>query len=324
MMEKEILVNTVKIAGAAIISVMIAQLLGLDFAVSAGIVAILTIQPTKKETIETAAGRLYAFVAALGIAYICFNCIGFRTEAFYVYLFFFIFLCRRFGWYSAMAMDSVLISHFLSLSDMGMKSVINEAGIFVIGVGTGILFNLHLRKNVPYMEKLKSETDEQIKRALHRMAERILNKDLLDYDGNCFQKMGNSVEEAKNFARANYLNQFGSKDTWDMDYIAMREKQIHVLYEMYKEVSNIHTKPVTAQMISDFLEKMAVVFHRDNTAEELLKEFYQLNDQMKSAPLPVEREEFEDRAKLFMLLSHIEEFLMLKKEFADQYDRKEV
>ena len=156
------------------------------------------------------------------------------------------------------------------------------------------------------------------------MAERILNKDLLDYDGNCFQKMGNSVEEAKNFARANYLNQFGSKDTWDMDYIAMREKQIHVLYEMYKEVSNIHTKPVTAQMISDFLEKMAVVFHRDNTAEELLKEFYQLNDQMKSAPLPVEREEFEDRAKLFMLLSHIEEFLMLKKEFADQYDRKEV
>ena len=117
-MKKEMMVNTVKIAGAAIVAVVIAQLLGLEFAVSAGIVAILTIQPTKKETIKTAASRLYAFVAALGISYACFTCIGFRTEAFFVYLILFIFLCQRFGWYSAMAMDSVLISHFLSLSNM--------------------------------------------------------------------------------------------------------------------------------------------------------------------------------------------------------------
>ena len=36
---------------------------------------------------------------------------------------------------------------------------------------------------------------------------------------------------------------------------------------------------------------------------------------MKSTPLPVERNEFEDRARLFMLLRRIEEFLMIKKEF---------
>lgn len=316
------MVNTVKIAGAAIVAVVIAQLLGLEFAVSAGIVAILTIQPTKKETIKTAASRLYAFVAALVISYACFACIGFRTEAFFVYLILFIFLCQRFGWYSAMAMDSVLISHFLSLSNMEIEAVVNEAGIFIIGVGIGILFNLHLRKNVSYMERLKEETDEQIKRALHRMAERILDKDLSDYDGSCFQEMGNSIMEAKKLARANYLNQFDSKDTMDMEYIAMREKQIHVLYEMYKEVSNIHTKPVTAQIISDFLENMSVVYHRGNSGEELLKEFYQMNESMKAAPLPVAREEFEDRAKLYILLRNIEEFLLLKKEFADKYLRK--
>lgn len=320
-MKKEIIVNTGKIAGAAIVAIVIAGMLGLKFAVSAGIVAILSIQPTKKETLKTAASRLYAFAAALLIAYVCFTMLGFRIEAFYLYLIAFIFLCKCFGWNSAMAMDSVLISHFLTLSDMGLASVMNETGIFLVGVGTGILFNLHLHKNVPYMEKLKSETDFQIKTALYRMSERILNEKLPDYDGSCFVKMKESIAEAKELARTNYMNQFQKADTWDMDYIAMREKQIHVLYEMYCEVSSMRTKPVTAKQISDFLSHIADVFHQDNSANELLEEFEKINQNMKSTPLPVKREEFEDRARLFMLLRHLEEFLLLKKEFAKQYEQ---
>lgn len=40
-----------------------------------------------------------------------------------------------------MAMDSVLISHFLSFQTMNVKTVENEVLIFIIGVGFGILVN---------------------------------------------------------------------------------------------------------------------------------------------------------------------------------------
>lgn len=309
------LANTGKVAGAAILAIWIAQCLHLEFALSAGIVAILAIQPTKKETIRTAAGRLLAFGGALAIAFVCFRILGYGPEGFFLYLVFFILLCQWFRWYPAMAMDSVLISHFLTFSDMGPEEVANEAGIFFIGTGIGIAVNLHLHKNAGYMEQLRTETDEQIKRALRRMSERILDQELTGYDGTCFQEMERSVRKAKNIAETNFLNQFGNKDTADMEYISMRQQQIHILYEMYKRVRDIRTKPVTAQAISRFLERMSEVYDRENSGKGLLEEFYRMEEGMKSVPLPLERTEFEDRAQLYTLLRYVEEFILIKREF---------
>ena len=75
--------HAVELAGvAAVAAILIAYELELEFAMSAGIVAILTIQPTKKETIRVAMGRLCAFLAALIIAYGSFCIFGYTVVAF--------------------------------------------------------------------------------------------------------------------------------------------------------------------------------------------------------------------------------------------------
>lgn len=176
-MHKTVIFNTIKMVGAAILAILAAEALGLEFAVSAGIVAILTIQPTKKETIRTAVGRLCAFVAALLIALLSFECIGYTTEAFFVYLAIFVCICQCFRWYSAIAMNSVLISHFLTFGHMEIGSVMNEVLIFTIGVGIGIAANLHLRKRAWYIEKMKEQTDAQMRDILHRMSVQIISSD---------------------------------------------------------------------------------------------------------------------------------------------------
>lgn len=309
------IVNTIKIVGAAVAAILVAEALDLEFAVSAGIVAILTIQPTKKETIRTAVGRLCAFVVALLIALLSFECIGYTTEAFFVYLAIFVFICQYFRWYSAMAMNSVLISHFLTFTHMEVAAVMNEVLIFAVGVGIGIAANLHLRKQIWYIEKMKEQTDAQIRDILHRMAVQIMNRDGESCDEKKFSYLNTSVRQAKNIADENFNNQFGSKDTFDREYIRMRERQVHVLYDMYKRVRSIRTTPLTAKAISDFLEHLSQVFHRDNTCEELLDKFYAMDMEMKSRPLPVTREEFEDRAGLYTLLRDIEEFIRIKANF---------
>ena len=92
------LLHAVKISSAAVIAVLLARALGLENAVSAGIVAVLSVAFTKKETLETARNRFLAFIAALLICALCFYTIGFSLPGFFVYLVLFIIkivTCKR-------------------------------------------------------------------------------------------------------------------------------------------------------------------------------------------------------------------------------------
>ena len=313
---KFIITNTVKITVAAVIAILCAQALKLDFAVSAGIVAILSVQPTKKETLRTALARLLAFAVALLISITLFNLLGFTVPVFFLYLLIFILVCQWRKWISAMAMDSVLISHFLSFGKTGPAEIKNEVLLFVLGVAFGILVNLLLHKKTDYIEELKKQTDNQIKQALHRMALRIQNPALADYyNGSCFVSLNESIFTAKKQAEENYNNQFSKKDTFDSCYLDMREKQTRILYEMFKAARALHTTPTTAALLSDFLEKVSNEYHKDNDVKALLEELALIHDKMKAHPLPQTRTEFEDRANLFILMERLKEFLQIKHDF---------
>lgn len=312
---KSIITNSIKISAAAILAIICAQALKLDFAVSAGIVAILSVQPTKKETLRTALARLLAFAVALVISIALFNLLGFTIPVFFIYLVIFILVCQWRKWISAMAMDSVLISHFLSFGKTGTAEIKNEVLLFALGVGFGILVNLLLHKKTDYIEELKKQTDNQIKLTLHRMALRIQNPALADYDGSCFVSLNQSIFIAKKQAEENYNNQFSKKDTFDSRYLEMREKQTKILYEMFKAARNLGTVPSTAGLLSDFLEKVSNEYHKDNDVKALLEELTLIHDKMKSLTLPQTRTEFEDRANLFILMERLKEFLQIKHDF---------
>ncbi|MBO5825237.1 MAG: hypothetical protein J6R03_01290 [Treponema sp.] len=301
------IVNSVKMIFAAICSICVAQLFNLDFAISAGIVAILTIQPSKRETFSTAIARFYGFVIAIVISFICFKIFGITTLGFFVYLAIYVFICQKFRWYSAIAMNSVLISHFLSIGVMNFQTIVNESLIFLIGVLFGILVNLHLHKNVKEMNRLKNLLTEQVQKIINRMSQRIIDQNLQNYDGKCFIQLNKDFYLAKEIADVNYKNQL-KKDDSDIKYLENLGNQIGILYEMYKRVKNIKTQPSTAKIISDFLQKVSLEYPIQNN-ELLLNEFNSIWQEMKNRPLPQTRQEFEDRAELFTLLELIEEFL---------------
>ncbi|MFI3231205.1 MAG: aromatic acid exporter family protein [bacterium] len=323
MFEKNKLIfwKSFKIWLAAISAIVVAESLHLQFSVACGIVAILSVASTKKETLKTAINRFFAFAVALGISFIIYNIFGYTIMAFCIYLFFFIVICIIMKWENAMAMNSVLISHFLTFQDMSLQHVLNEVLLFVIGVTFAIIVNLHLRKKTEYMNLLRNETDEQIKIVLERMSEKILVGDIKDYNGGCFKKLNASVNKAKLTAQENYMNQFSSSEAekWDIEYILMREQQINTLFTIYKYIVNIKSTPNTTKPISDYLKKISIEFNADNSAIELLDELHILMQDLRTTELPKSREEFEDRARLYLIMSHLEEFLLLKVEFKNKF-----
>ena len=324
---KRIIIDSIKVSIAVAIAIAIANILQLEYAISAGIVAVLSIRPTKRETLSLATGRLVAFGIALLIAAVSYRIFGFTQLGFWIYIIPYVFICYVKEWTAAITINSVLVSHFITYQSMDLEHVLNEVLIFGIGVSVGILMNLHLHNKDEYVEKLKTETAEQIRKILQVIAHRIQDKDAPDYTTACFWELEHLLREAKNAAEENYNNKLRNRDKNDMEYIAMRQKQYNVLLDMYKTVKTLQTKPHTSHLISDFFEQMAEEFHRDNDGVGLMESFRKMDAEMKKRPLPIERQEFEDRARLFIMMRYIEEFIMIKMEFGsikrgEQYDKE--
>ena len=115
------------------------------------------------------------------------------------------------------------------------------------------------------------------------------------------------------YVLAQFIRMFPQDDS-DIRYIEMRDKQAEILSEIYRNVSELKTTPDTAKIISDFLVKIAQEYDRENDVSDLLEECESINEGFKERSLPQTREEFEDRARLFVVMRSIEDFLEIKKE----------
>ena len=313
------IIKAFKIALAAVLSILTANLLGLDYAITAGIITVLSIQNTKRETLQTARDRGLAFLCALILSYLCFRWLDFSVIAFILYLFLFAFLCLSAGWGQAIAMDSVLISHFLTEQRFDSAMVVNELLVFAVGTLYGILINLHLRKKEVEFDRLSKLVDDEIKGIIHRMAENIRQEDKTNYHSDCFVRLEDKIHLAKECALRNWNNTLWSQSAYELDYIRMRENQSRVLKNIYDSIVRITMLPAQTMQVAAFFEEIEAQYHRDNNVEELLRLLEKMLSDMKRETLPQSREEFEARALLFYTLMQLEEFLTLKNKFVLSY-----
>ncbi len=312
---KEHLLRSLKIAVAALLSIFIAGELGLQYSATAGIITVLSIQRTKRETLRSAANRGTAYLCALVLAYVCFRMLGYTLPAFAVYLLLFAFLCMSAGWQEAITTDSVLITHFMNEGSMGPRMLANETLLFVIGAGIGILMNLHLHSKESDFLMMADEVDKQIKGILRRMSAWLPEADRSGYDSTCFGKLEESIHLAKICAAANYNNSLFRKDTYQLDYIKMREAQTVVLKGIYQNIKRLDYLPEQAMRVAELFAEVEQAYHKENTVEGLIERLQVFLEEMKQEDLPHSREEFEARAILFYILMQMEELLQIKRRF---------
>ncbi len=320
LVSRENWIKSIKVALAAVLSIALAGELGLRYSATAGIITILSIQATKRETLQSARNRGLAFLCALLLAAVFYRIFGFTLVAFALYLLFFILLCLGAGWAEAITMDSVLISHFLAEKSMDLGLVCNEAGLFLIGAGTGILVNLHLTRKGKEFTRLAAAVDEQMKEILHQMSEWLRKKDKSAYDNACFRVLEERMRAAKLCAAANYNNSFRDRSTYEIDYIRMRERQSVVFQGIYENIKSITYLPVQTAQVADLFARIEAGYHKNNTVEGLLADLESLFAEMKREALPACREEFEARAILFYILKQVEKMLRLKREFIESHE----
>ncbi len=315
------------------LAIILADRLGFIYSPSAGIITLLTLQNTKKETILIALKRVEAFILAVIITYFLFTSIGYTPIAFGLFVFLFVAGCILFKLKDGIAMNSVLMTHFLIEQRMDVSLFINEIALLAIGMGIGIALNLLMPKNKEKIRRDQIKLEEEIKITLRGLAALLRKKDAcliqedghnihLDMEGECsceaevnFHKLDKMLEGLLKNAYEEADNTLRSDTRYLVSYLEMRRQQMNVLKDIQENIESVPVILKQSFPIAAFIEHIAESFHELNNVVDLFEELEELKEFFRKDNLPQSREEFEHRAVLFQVLKELEYFLLIKRNF---------
>lgn len=310
--------RTLKTGIGAAVAILIARELGLEYPISAGIIAILSVQNTKKQSINVAIQRLGACILALASATIIFRLLGFHEITYGIFLLFFIPLALRLRVGEGIIVNAVAVTHLLVEKSTSLFWWKNEIILMFVGVGVALILNLfmpsleeHIKRDLIYIE-------EKISEILILMA-KSLRENSIFIEDKMFADLEERLEKSKKRAHINFNNYFFYDASYYLEYMEMRHGQFQTLSRMKGHLQRLSSKYNQMSMTADFTEKMAHFINEEDTGEVSLYKLEQLRDNIRKMPLPTSREEFENRAVLFQFLNELEEFNRIKKEFKIKY-----
>lgn len=305
-----------KIAAGSCLAILLADRLGLHYSASAGIITLLSIQNTKKETLLITGKRFLSFLLSVAISFLIFRLLGYHAFSFGIFLLLFVGACYLLKLEDGIAMNAVLTTHFLIEKSINLYWIKNELTLLIVGAGIGVLLNLYIPRNTDAIKRDQLSIEGYMKIILNHLSAALLRHEEETTLTEEFQSLENHLEEALTRAYANMNNTLLTDTRYYIQYMQMRKNQTAILQRISSSIDFIETFPVQAQKISEFISHIAETFYEYNNALGLLARLQEIKLEFKSEPLPNSREEFENRAVLFQILNELDAFLLLKKEFA--------
>ncbi|HLR62466.1 MAG TPA: aromatic acid exporter family protein [Lentibacillus sp.] len=306
--------RTIKTAIATPISISIAQVLGLTNFISAGILTILCIQPSRKRSVLSAWHRFLACVVAALFSITFFELIGYHPIVIGIMLAFFIPVTVWLKVTPGIATSSVIILNLYSAEYASITFLTEQFFIIIIGIGTALLVNLYMPSLETQLKQKQDELEYYFQIILNEIALYIHDKNE-NWDGKELQICEDILQDAMDLVLLDKENHLLRNKHPYRDYFQMRNKQLELLERMLPLVSRLPNKDSISIKIAGFFEKLGDNVHPGNTATLYLDELEELRKTFNQKELPKTQEEFETRANLFRLLHEIEDYLLLKKKF---------
>lgn len=311
------LIKAVKIAVGSGLAIILANWLGLQYAVAAGIITLLTLQDTKKETLSVACNRMIAFILAVVLSFFAFETLGYQPVVYGIFLLFFTGICLRFRLQDAIPINAVLATHYLLEESMSWKVIGNELFLMIIGTSIGILLNLYIPGNVQLIRNRQKGIEDSLKLVLSQMADEIETEHPQDYDSRLLDQLKEHIDEGLLQARRNSSNTLFQESGYFVGYMEMRNEQYYILREIYEKINGLSMVTSQSHQVASFIRNIVKTLSESQNTRALLQEEERLLKEFKENPLPVTREEFELRAVLYVVLMNFRIFLKRKKRFVD-------
>lgn len=313
--DKNLIVQGIKMSVGVVVAIAIATLLKLDYPLSAGVIALLTMLDIKRKSIEIAVTRFSSAIVALLISSLLFSVFGFQLYVLFVFLFIYIVLVYTFNAKAGLIVNTVLVSHLYGDQIVNFKSIINEIGLMFIGIVIALIVQIHVNNMVKDVKISIQELETKMKDIIEGMGHNLNNMCLINASRVTIDELKVVLETGKKLATT-YTNNYYIKDTsYYNKYFEMRSKQVDKLFNMERHFNKVIITKDEAVPISEFTLLVAKEFEENNDCVNLLINLEKLRKFYKNSKLPSSREEFEIRASMYQFLNDLEELILIKRDF---------
>ncbi len=282
-----------------ILGMFVAMLFKLPYFYTAGVIAVLSFEETKKASIIASLKRILSTVLSLSLSSLLFYLFSFDVWVLFLFVGVFIILTFVFQIEKGIIVSLVLVSQIYLEKDINFA--LNAFYILIIGLGIAFLINLYIPKNKLLIEKINI-IDSKIN---------FLIQDIANARPTRFDEVDALLKETYENIQIEIDNTKIPKTTTMLKYLDMRTEQVNILKRINHTLSGIDLIE-EKQIILDFLKTFDNKIGQDNFAKDLSVELGNLFTYFRQTNLPRNREFFEKRAQLYYVLLELDQFLNLK------------
>lgn len=310
--------RTLKLVLATCFACFLAYSLNLSSAVSAGIIALLSLSDTRRSTLKLARNRLFSTLLALAIGVFAFQLTGYHIWSFGLYLALYVPLAYKLGWEIGITPSSVLVGHLLVQESTSPTLLVNELLLFLIGTGFALIVNLYMPSRENEIQLYHIRIEHKLKHIVLRLAHYLKKGDGRNR-AELVNEMDQLLEEALKLVYLDHSDHLFHQTDYHIHYFEMRQRQTRILRNMAQQINTCQLAASESLILAQLFSKIADQISQTNSACQLLEEIQNYLALFRQRNLPKTREEFETRATLLQLLRELETFIQIKVDFYNRY-----
>ena len=309
--------RTVKTVIAASLAMFIADLLGLEYATAAGVIAILSVGNTKKSTFKSGKNRLLNFLFAMILSTILFNLLGHHVLIFALFLLFFIPCSAAWGMSEGIAPNAVLVTHLLVAPHITTSLLLNEFLLNFIAISLAFIVNWKMPNFQDELTAREKRVEHHFRDLFKRLSFIMDKKIDQTHFLHKVEDLEGYILDSLVIARRHMDNQLSGNTSGSYDYLTMRATQV----ELFREITEILIQiDMTGQdqqfqSLEQLFKAISDTYARDNNGKALMAQTEEILTHYRASELPKTREEFEVRARLFQILQLIQTFIQIKHDY---------
>ncbi|WP_442604017.1 aromatic acid exporter family protein [Paenibacillus sp. KN14-4R] len=307
-------IRILKTAAAVFVSIVTAQLAGLGSPASAGLLAILGVQVTKKKGLLNVYARIGASILSIIIGSILLTVFGFHVWVLSLYVLLAFPVINRLKLSDGIITGCVVMFHMYNAHQITEYVIINELLLLLVGFGSATLINIvYMPPADKELLQYKNKLEELFSLIFMKIGAHLRDHKMI-WDGAELLQVNEVCEKGSVLARKKVENAlfFGSPASWEL-YFFMRSEQLEMITKMVDLVAQVYQKVPHGELLAEIFEELSHDVKQDYYVGRSEEDLAILYRDFKSLPLPQTREEFEIRSALLQLIRELRSYLNIAK-----------
>jgi uncharacterized membrane protein YgaE (UPF0421/DUF939 family) len=293
--------------------------LALPGTVTTGILAIISIQPTKTDTVLIMIRRLISAAIGFSFALLVFELFGYTLLMYTIIGVVFTIFSYVTTLGVGVVPTLVLLGTLLGHGSYDPVVLIQTSLMLIISIVVSALVTfLYPSSATKALELYASKTDDVLKQMLTLFETALTTPNNQIPYQDAFDELdatGKALISDAEITNKDFL--FG-QDNSLYAYLKMRQSQMNRVRRLFRLLQSIEAPTPFAQGILDFITELIPAIGAVDKATALRTQLLLLTKDYRQKPLPKTREEFELRAILFQMLFELDYFLSIKIQYHQQ------